>query len=35
MLPVFLVAAGDIDSADFTYFPLSVQPKVRGKHTSM
>nr|CAB3502343.1 unnamed protein product [Digitaria exilis] len=30
MLPVFLVAAGDIDSADFTYFPLSVQPKVRG-----
>ncbi|AQK91697.1 HEAT repeat-containing protein [Zea mays] len=30
MLPVFLVAAGDIDSGDFTYFPLSIQPKVRG-----
>ncbi|CAD6231318.1 unnamed protein product [Miscanthus lutarioriparius] len=30
MLPVFLVAAGDIDSGDFTYFPLSTQPKVRG-----
>ncbi|KAL6884533.1 hypothetical protein ACP4OV_010469 [Aristida adscensionis] len=30
MLPVFLVAAGDTDSADFTYFPLSIQPKVRG-----
>jgi hypothetical protein len=34
MLPVFLVAAGDIDSSDFTYFPLSIQPKVRGKNTS-
>ncbi|KAK3164450.1 hypothetical protein QOZ80_1AG0018680 [Eleusine coracana subsp. coracana] len=30
MLPVFLVAAGDIDSGDFTYFPLSIQSKVRG-----
>ncbi|KAG8051820.1 hypothetical protein GUJ93_ZPchr0001g30925 [Zizania palustris] len=30
MLPVFLVAAGDIDSGDFTYFPLSTQSKVRG-----
>ncbi|CAO2183867.1 unnamed protein product [Urochloa humidicola] len=30
MLPVFLIAAGDIDSGDFTYFPLSIQPKVRG-----
>ncbi|KAG2597965.1 hypothetical protein PVAP13_5KG309600 [Panicum virgatum] len=30
MLPVFLVAAGDIDSGDFTYFPLSIQPKIRG-----
>ncbi|CAO2208274.1 unnamed protein product [Urochloa humidicola] len=30
MLPVFLVAAGDIDSGDFTYYPLSIQPKVRG-----
>uniref|UniRef100_A0ACD5VLQ2 Uncharacterized protein n=2 Tax=Avena sativa TaxID=4498 RepID=A0ACD5VLQ2_AVESA len=29
MLPVFLVAAGDIDSGDFTYFPLSIQSKVR------
>ncbi|KAJ1257433.1 hypothetical protein BS78_K042000 [Paspalum vaginatum] len=30
MLPVFLIAAGDIDSGDFTYFPLSIQQKVRG-----
>uniref|UniRef100_A0A453EU44 LisH domain-containing protein n=1 Tax=Aegilops tauschii subsp. strangulata TaxID=200361 RepID=A0A453EU44_AEGTS len=30
MLPVFLIAAGDIDSGDFTYFPLSIQSKVRG-----
>lgn len=30
MLPVFLVAAGDVDSGDFTYFPLSIQSKVRG-----
>ncbi|XP_071679532.1 uncharacterized protein [Lolium perenne] len=30
MLPVFLVAAGDIDSGDFTYFPLSIQSKIRG-----
>ncbi|RLN25257.1 hypothetical protein C2845_PM07G10940 [Panicum miliaceum] len=30
MLPVFLVAAGDIDSGDFTYFPLSIQQKIRG-----
>jgi hypothetical protein len=30
MLPIFLVAAGDIDSGDFTYFPLSIQPKIRG-----
>ncbi|XP_062211606.1 uncharacterized protein LOC133912731 [Phragmites australis] len=30
MLPVFLVAAGDIDSGDFIYFPLSIQSKVRG-----
>ncbi|KAK3160930.1 hypothetical protein QOZ80_1BG0068410 [Eleusine coracana subsp. coracana] len=30
MLPVFLVAAGDMDSGDFTYFPLSIQSKVRG-----
>lgn len=30
MLPLFLVAAGDIDSGDFTYFPLSIQPNVRG-----
>ena len=34
MLPVFLVAAGDIDSGDFTYFPLSIQPKIRGKNAS-
>ncbi|VAH60793.1 unnamed protein product [Triticum turgidum subsp. durum] len=30
MLPVFLIAAGDIDSGDFIYFPLSIQSKVRG-----
>lgn len=30
MLPVFLVAAGDIDSSDFTYFPLATQSRVRG-----
>ncbi|KAL6608032.1 hypothetical protein ACP70R_041095 [Stipagrostis hirtigluma subsp. patula] len=30
MLPVFLVAAGDVDSGDFTYFPLPIQSKVRG-----
>uniref|UniRef100_A0A0A9G5K8 Uncharacterized protein n=1 Tax=Arundo donax TaxID=35708 RepID=A0A0A9G5K8_ARUDO len=34
MLPVFLVAAGDIDSGDFTYFPLSIQSKVCGKNAS-
>lgn len=32
MVPVFLIAAGDIDSGDFTYFPLSIQSKVRGKN---
>jgi hypothetical protein len=34
MLPVFLVAAGDVDGSDFTYFPLSIQSKVRGKNAS-
>lgn len=28
MLPVFLVAVGDND--DLTYFPLSVQSRIRG-----
>jgi len=32
MVPVFLVAAGDIDSGDFTYFPLPIQSIVRGKN---
>ncbi|OAY68909.1 LisH domain and HEAT repeat-containing protein, partial [Ananas comosus] len=30
MLPVFLAAIGDSESADFTFFPLAVQSKVQG-----
>nr|CAD1834951.1 unnamed protein product [Ananas comosus var. bracteatus] len=30
MLPVFLAAIGDSESADFTFFPLAIQSKVQG-----
>ncbi|XP_072993401.1 uncharacterized protein [Typha latifolia] len=30
MLPVFLVAVGDSDSADFTFFPLAIQSRIKG-----
>jgi hypothetical protein len=30
MLPVFLVAVGDADSADFTFLPLAIQSRVKG-----
>ncbi|KAJ4808089.1 LisH domain and HEAT repeat-containing protein KIAA1468 [Rhynchospora pubera] len=30
MLPVFLVAVGDGDSADFTFLPLAIQSRVKG-----
>lgn len=34
MLPVFLVAVGDGDSADFTYLPLAIQSRVKGTDSS-
>lgn len=30
MLPVFLVAVGDGDSADLTFLPLAIQSRVKG-----